>query len=163
MIPGGSLQSTAGDWLLPARASIGSPESDVPLHLDRWDDSFFADFALLTWFGMFHADIKFGICASLSYFGYFLVLVPVSGLVWNTLADVGLDRRTAQAIGPAPHRDKEAGSGLPSVDFSLTCAHRGVESLPVHLWSRGITGIGVRAVMVYEEMDAISDGLQVIF
>jgi ubiquinol-cytochrome c reductase cytochrome b subunit len=39
--------------------------------------------------------ITLGICASLFYFGYFLVLVPVIGLVENTLADVGLDRRTA--------------------------------------------------------------------
>ena len=57
--------------------------------------AFVADFMLLTWLGMCHAEepyITLGICASLFYFGYFLVLIPLVGLVENTLADVGLDR-----------------------------------------------------------------------
>lgn len=57
--------------------------------------AFVADFVLLTWLGMQHAEepmVTIGIWASLFYFGYFLILVPIIGIVENTLADTGLDR-----------------------------------------------------------------------
>ena len=54
--------------------------------------AFVADFVLLTWLGMNHAEqpyINIGIGASLFYFGYFLVLLPLVGLLENSLADMG--------------------------------------------------------------------------
>lgn len=54
-----------------------------------------ADFGVLTWIGMNHAEepyITIGIIASVYYFAWFLVIVPVIGLLENTLADISTDR-----------------------------------------------------------------------
>lgn len=54
--------------------------------------AFVADFVLLTWLGMNHAEqpyINIGIGASIFYFGYFLVLMPLVGILENSLADMG--------------------------------------------------------------------------
>ena len=53
---------------------------------------FVADFILLTWLGMNHAEEPYttvGIVASVYYFAHFFVLLPLSGMVSNTLADIG--------------------------------------------------------------------------
>lgn len=57
--------------------------------------SFVATFFLLTWLGMQHAEepfVSIGVAASVYYFAYFFIVVPVIGVVENTLADAGLDR-----------------------------------------------------------------------
>jgi ubiquinol-cytochrome c reductase cytochrome b subunit len=52
---------------------------------------FVVDFFILMWIGSCHAEspyIEIGQVATAIYFTYFLVLVPVLGLIENTLADV---------------------------------------------------------------------------
>ena len=56
---------------------------------------FFANFFLLMYLGSQHAEepyITVGAIATVLYFGWFLVIVPVVGIIENTLADIATDK-----------------------------------------------------------------------
>jgi quinol-cytochrome oxidoreductase complex cytochrome b subunit len=56
-----------------------------------------ADFGLLMWLGSCHAEEPFvtlGQIATVIYFSWYLVLVPLVGLVENTLMDAATDTDT---------------------------------------------------------------------
>lgn len=65
---------------------------------------FVADFFLLTWLGMCHAEepfITIGIICSVFYFAYFLIIIPVIGIVENSMADIGvLDANADTTLAP---------------------------------------------------------------
>ena len=51
-----------------------------------------ADFFLLMWLGSMHAEspfVELGAIATALYFGWFVIIVPMVGVIENTLADLG--------------------------------------------------------------------------
>lgn len=59
--------------------------------------AFVTDFFLLMYLGSCHAEspyIEVGAAATVFYFGWFLIIVPVIGIVENTLMDVATDKNT---------------------------------------------------------------------
>ncbi len=59
---------------------------------------FVVDFALLLWLGQKHVEPPFivmGQIATAFYFAWFLVIVPVIGVIENTLMDIALESKTA--------------------------------------------------------------------
>ena len=56
---------------------------------------FVVDFAILTWIGSQHPTspyVEIGQVATAIYFLYFLLLVPVLGIIENTLADIATEK-----------------------------------------------------------------------
>lgn len=58
---------------------------------------FVTDFFLLMYLGSQHAEepyITIGRIATIVYFGWFVVLVPVVGIIENTLMDIATDKKS---------------------------------------------------------------------
>jgi len=79
---------------------------------------FVADFALLMYIGQEHVEypwIFVGQVATAIYFGFFIVVVPLIGVIENTLMDVATAQESVKAVNALPSADNSNNNLNPSI------------------------------------------------